>query len=74
MKSVWSPALQPVALGVADAPRPKHHTKVSRFFRKLTDAQVVALVACVCRATQETHDIDPARVRAACQHFVETQP
>lgn len=74
MKSILSPGIQPVTLGVAEAPRPKHHQKVARFFRKLTDAQVVTLIGIVARATHETHDVEPERVRAAYIRFVEAQP
>lgn len=54
--------------------RPLRAGKVVRWVQHLTEPQLVELAGRLCRAMQETVDIEPERIRAALINFTEHQP
>lgn len=74
MKGVGTPGLvKPLTRGGSTQPR-RSHTKVSRFFRKLTDDQVASFVTSISGVLAETTTLDAHRIRMACMLWVEAQP
>ena len=69
MKSTWAPGLQPFPLHPTGQPcELVRHQKTVRFFRKLTDAQVLAFVAALDR-TLASSGMDPGPLRQTMMHF-----
>ena len=71
----WDPATRAAAQPILGGqPRQRRNPKVARWWRHLTDKQVVELVTRLFKATAGNGDVDAPLIRDIGAHFAEEMP